>query len=51
MVRRNEERYFASCTRYSTNAFYRRLLGERFAKANLSQEIYSSFDEARSHLQ
>jgi propionate CoA-transferase len=50
MVRRNEERYFASSTRYSTNAFYRRQLGHGFAKANLAQEIYSSFEEARSHL-
>jgi propionate CoA-transferase len=50
MVRQNEERYFASSTRYSTNAFYRRQLGDHFARANLGQRIYSSFEEARSHL-
>jgi len=50
MVRHNQERYFASSTRYSTNAFYRRQLGHRFARANLTQRIYSSFEEAKSHL-
>jgi hypothetical protein len=50
MVRHNEERYFASSTRYSTNAFYRRQLGHRFAAAKLGQRIYGSFEEAKSHL-
>jgi propionate CoA-transferase len=50
MVRRYEERYFASSTRYSTNAFYRRQLGDRFARANLAQRIYRNFEEAKSHL-
>jgi propionate CoA-transferase len=50
MVRHNEGRYFASSTRYSTNAFYRRQLGDRFARANLGQRIYGSFEEAKSHL-
>jgi propionate CoA-transferase len=50
MVRHNEERYFASSTRYSTNAFYRRQLGRRFAAAKLGQRIYGSFEEAKSHL-
>jgi propionate CoA-transferase len=50
MVRRHEERYFASSTRYSTNAFYRRQLGDRLARADLARRIYGSFDEAKSHL-
>lgn len=47
MVRRNAERYFLSSTRYSTNAFYRHLLGRQFARAQLDQLIYPSFAEAR----
>jgi propionate CoA-transferase len=47
MARRNTERYFLSSTRYSTNAFFRHQLGERFTEASLGQRIYSSFAEAR----
>lgn len=50
MVKRNQERYFISSTRYSTNAFFRRQLGEDFARAELPQTIYNSFDEARKRL-
>jgi len=48
MVRRNEERYFLSSTRYSTNAFFRRQLGGQFEEANLQHRIYATFGEARS---
>jgi len=48
MVRRNEERYFLSSTRYSTNAFFRRQMGGHFEAANLRHQIYPSFSEARS---
>jgi propionate CoA-transferase len=50
MVRHNTERYFLSLTRYSTNAFYRRQLGERFTGASLTHPIYPSFAAARAHL-
>jgi propionate CoA-transferase len=50
MVRHNEESYFLSSTRYSTDAFYRRQLGEDFARADLEQLIYRDFDEARGSL-
>lgn len=50
MVKRNQAKYFLSSTRFSTHAFYRRQLGENFARANLPQRIYHSFDEARRGL-
>ncbi|NTU82327.1 MAG: acyl CoA:acetate/3-ketoacid CoA transferase, partial [Chloroflexales bacterium] len=50
MVRRNTERYFLSSTRYSTNAFFRRLLGAGLDTVDMHQEIYRSFDEAREGL-
>ena len=50
MIRHNSERYFLSLTRYSTNAFYRRQLRERFTHASLSQQIYPSFADARARL-
>jgi propionate CoA-transferase len=48
MVEHNEENYFLSSTRYSTNAFSRHQLKERFAAANLEQRIYRDFGETRS---
>ena len=50
MVKHNQEQYFLSSTRYSTNAFFRHQLGQQFTEAHLEQRIYGSFDEARAHL-
>ena len=50
MIRHNSERYFVSLTRYSTNAFYRRQLREKFTRASLSQQIYPSFADAKDRL-
>lgn len=50
MVRRNQEKYFLTHSRYSTNAFFRHQLGEEFARANMEQRIYPSFDEAHQSL-
>jgi propionate CoA-transferase len=50
MVRHNEENYFLSSIRYSTDAFFRHQLGEDFARADLEQRIYRDFDEARENL-
>jgi propionate CoA-transferase len=47
MVRRNEERYFLTSTRYSTNAFFRRQVGRQFNEAKLQHQIYASFSETR----
>jgi propionate CoA-transferase len=50
MVRRNQEKYFLSSTRYSTNAFFRLQLGEEFAAAQMEQQFYKNFAEARERL-
>ncbi len=50
MVKHNEDNYFLSSTRYSTDAFFRHQLGEDFAEADLGQRIYRNFDEARQSL-
>ena len=50
MVRRNNEWYSLSTTRYSTNAFLRRRLGHRFASASLAHTLYGSFADARAGL-
>ena len=50
MVKHNEDRYFLSSTRYSTDAFFRHQLKEDFAEAELEQRIYRNFDEARKSL-
>jgi len=50
MVKHNEDDYFLSSTRYSTDAFFRHQLGEDFAEADLGQRIYRNFDEARKSL-
>jgi propionate CoA-transferase len=44
MVRHNDSRYFLSSTRYSTNAFFRRQLSERFEAAKLAEHVYRSFE-------
>ena len=41
MVRSNEERFFLSSTRYSTNAFFRRQLGREFTE----HDLYANFSE------
>ena len=50
MVKHNEDDYFLSSTRYSTDAFFRHQLGQDFAGADLGQRIYHNFDEARKSL-
>jgi len=50
MVRRNTERYFLSSTRYSTNAFFRRLLGARLEGIDMPQAVYRNYAEAREAL-
>jgi propionate CoA-transferase len=47
MVRHITEKYFISATHYSTNAFFRHQLGQRFTEAQLGQLIYPSFEAAR----
>ncbi|WP_299454683.1 acyl CoA:acetate/3-ketoacid CoA transferase [uncultured Microscilla sp.] len=48
MVKRNDNKYFTSSTRYSTNAFFRRHIGTKFQKINAV--LYANSDEAREHL-
>lgn len=48
MVQRNQQLFFASSTRYSTQAFLRRQLGRRFAPINTP--IYQGFSAAREAL-
>lgn len=50
MVKHNEDEYFLSSTRYSTDAFFRHQLKEDFTEADLGQRIYRNFDEARKSL-
>ncbi len=50
MVKHNEDNYFLSSTRYSTDAFFRHQLKEDFAEADLGQRVYRDFDEARESL-
>ena len=50
MIRHNTAHYFLSLTRYSTNAFFRRQLRERFAGASMHQQFYRSFEDAKRHL-
>jgi propionate CoA-transferase len=50
MVKHNEDNFFLSSTRYSTDAFFRHQLKEDFAEADLEQRIYRNFDEARKSL-
>jgi propionate CoA-transferase len=48
MIEHNEDNYFLSSTRYSTNAFSRHQLRESFSTADLEQRIYRDFGDARS---
>ena len=50
MIRDNTEKYFLSATHYSTNAFFRHQLGQRFTQAQLGQTIYPSFAAARKEV-
>jgi propionate CoA-transferase len=50
MVKHNEDCYFLSSTRYSTDAFFRHQLKKDFTEAELEQRIYRNFDEARKSL-
>ncbi len=50
MIKHNREQYFLSSTRYSSNAFFRHQLGEKFAAANQAQPIYCSFEHAKHGL-
>jgi propionate CoA-transferase len=43
MVKRNEERFFLSTTRYSTSAFFRRQFGREFNE----RDIFANFSEGR----
>jgi propionate CoA-transferase len=51
MVAFHERDFYLSSTRYSTDAFFRRRLGEDFARASLGQQIYRDFEEARRALE
>src|SRR5664279_1136394 len=44
------QRFVLSRTRYSTNAFFRRRLGQRFTSANLEHRLYGNFADARDAL-
>ena len=50
MIRDSTEKYFLSATHYSTNAFFRHQLGQRFTRAQLGQTIYPSFAAARKEV-
>ena len=50
MIRHNTAHYFLSLTRYSTNAFFRRQLRDRFGGASMHQQFYRSFEDAKRHL-
>jgi propionate CoA-transferase len=47
MIRDSAEEHFLSATHYSTNAFFRHQLGERFTRAQLGQTLYPTFAAAR----
>ena len=49
LVRYNQQHYFESSTRYSTQAFFRRQLGRRFAA--LDAPMYPGYAEARQALE
>ncbi|MCB1882074.1 MAG: acyl CoA:acetate/3-ketoacid CoA transferase, partial [Gammaproteobacteria bacterium] len=48
MVERNTQKYFTSAVRYSTDAFFRRRVGRKFAA--VKSELQSSYDEAVKRL-
>jgi propionate CoA-transferase len=47
LMRESTEKHFLSATHYSTNAFFRHQLGERFTEAQLGQKLYPTFAAAR----
>ena len=47
LVRESTEKHFLSAKHYSTNAFFRHQLGERFTAAQLGQTLYPTFAAAR----
>jgi propionate CoA-transferase len=50
MVAWNQERYFASSTRHSTNAFFRRQLAGHLARAKLERTVYRDLQAAKDGL-
>ena len=48
ILRKNQEKYFLSSARYSTDAFFRRKVGQKFAEAKA--ELYDSYSEALEKL-
>ncbi|MDQ1514290.1 MAG: propionate CoA-transferase [Actinomycetota bacterium] len=50
MVAHNQERYFVSSTRHSTNAFFRRQLAGHLAPAHLEQTVYPDLQAAKEAL-
>jgi propionate CoA-transferase len=47
MIRDSTHKHFLSATHYSTNAFFRHQLGQRFTDAQLGQSIYPTVAAAR----
>jgi propionate CoA-transferase len=50
MVARNQDRYFLSSTRHSTNAFFRRQLAGHLAPAHLEETVYRDPQAAKDAL-
>jgi propionate CoA-transferase len=50
MVDHHEERYYLTTPRYSTDAFFRRKLGEDYSRVAREQRIYRNFAAARRAL-
>jgi propionate CoA-transferase len=50
MVARNNERYFTSSTRHSTNAFFRRQLAGHLVRAKLERTVYRDLQAAKDGL-
>jgi propionate CoA-transferase len=50
MVAHNQERYFVSSTRHSTNAFFRRQLAGHLAPAHLERTVYRDLQAAKDAL-
>jgi hypothetical protein len=50
MVAWNEEHYFASSARHSTNAFFRRQLAGHLAQAKLERTVYRDLEAAKDGL-
>jgi propionate CoA-transferase len=50
MVEHNQENYFLSSTRHSTNAFFRRQLAGHLAPAHLERTVYRDVEAAKGAL-